>query len=88
MGHDVTMYLVEGKSRHSQPVSLRRETRKDAVLAAVDLIAKGLADVTITDHAGLQYRAADLGDFFSPRQGTELQTFPSTDRNIDVLKQV
>ena len=60
-------FIVQAPSKGSAttPFHAEKKTRADAIRAAVALVAKGVADVTITDEDGKTYSPANFRAFFT-----------------------
>jgi hypothetical protein len=65
-------FIVQAPSNGpaTAPFYAEKKTRADAIRAAVALVAKGIAGVTITDEDGEAYSPADFRAFFHKRRGT------------------
>ena len=58
-------FIVQSISRRpgESPYRLTKETRKEALDAAIGLLAQGMEDVTVTDEKGLVYSTSEFVDF-------------------------
>jgi phosphotransacetylase len=63
-------FIVQAPAKGSAttPFHAEKKTRADAIRAAVALVAKGVADVTITDEDGKTSSPANFRAFFYKRQ--------------------
>jgi len=62
-------FIVQSISRRpgESPYRLTKETGKEALDAAIGLLAQGMEDVTVTDERGLVYSTSEFVDLLKNR---------------------
>jgi hypothetical protein len=63
-------FVVRAISEHQADgvFIVNKDTRKDAFETAIDLLAQGMAGVTITDEDGRIYESSNLAEFVDGRR--------------------